>query len=827
MASASGACQSRSLRRKRGMSGGVRTTLFGALALATVAAGASAAPTRPDLALHRPYQWNRPPDYPLTTDPGDAQQLTDGVSATVTPLWKDKATVGWGPALSKFVSITIDLGDARAVDEVTYSTGAGTANVHWPHKLLLYLSDDAKTWDFAGDIVRRDVDPPPPEPASYLRHRFRAAQLASHGRFVRIVIVYRFYAFCDEIEVFGPDGSGAPRATAAVRPAGSSRTRDPERHAWRLDRDGAYIAAVQSRFPETPEAAAVKAELSALAAKLAQDPPAPPRGGRAVLPLDDDQRRLFAINGKALAARGLPKLFAWKVNRYDPIGPLDVATDAQRKDVSLRLRAMPGERRGDAVVLTNASDQKQRIHLRLTGIPADRNPAVFEVPFVETTSGDVADALVEARREPGGWSVDVDAGMNRELWISIQPVRETKPGDLPDASLLATSAGAPQLEVPIRSRISRVPLARPRLHLGGWDYTDGATAYDVVADNREQLVRFLQAHLVDVTWAHRATLPEPADFRDRGAQRSRDRFAALDGWIARWPQARARFVYLAVQDDLSGARRGTPEFEALVAGWMKDAAAYVTQKAAGALFGVLSVDEPATPQQASRIEDWAGAIRKATPRPLVYEDPVSPNPSSFKPMLDACDILSPPWMRYLALPAEERAVLAPTGSRQLWLYETKGPVRAMDPVSYHRLASWVAFRERAQGIQFWSFAEAGGGSSWNEYESSKGAGFAPEYLDRSGVTDSKHMTAIEEGLYDHERLSLLADRVAQLEARGGGSPVIAKARAFLTAGPQRVLAGLDRAADSETLWATPKDRSVADAVADEALDLLESLDAVR
>src|SRR5690349_16917077 len=107
MASTSGACQSRSLRRNCGMSGGVRTTFFGALALATVAVGASAAPTRPDLALHRPYQWNRPPDYPLTTDPGDAQQLTDGVSATVTPLWKDKATVGWGPALSKFVSITI------------------------------------------------------------------------------------------------------------------------------------------------------------------------------------------------------------------------------------------------------------------------------------------------------------------------------------------------------------------------------------------------------------------------------------------------------------------------------------------------------------------------------------------------------------------------------------------------------------------------------------------------------------------------------------------------------------------------------------------------
>ena len=65
-------------------------TAFVALALAaapTLAAGEN-------IALHRPYTWNRPPDYPLTTDPDDARQLTDGLRAKTTPLWRDTAAVG-------------------------------------------------------------------------------------------------------------------------------------------------------------------------------------------------------------------------------------------------------------------------------------------------------------------------------------------------------------------------------------------------------------------------------------------------------------------------------------------------------------------------------------------------------------------------------------------------------------------------------------------------------------------------------------------------------------------------------------------------------------
>ena len=774
-----------------------------------------------NLALHHGYQWSRPPDYPPTTDPGDDQQLTDGVYASVSPLWKDKATVGWSNAVKKFVSVTIDLGAAQPIDEVSFSTGAGIANVSWPEKLLLYLSDEGTMWRVAGDMVQLDPDKPRAEPGAYVRHRFRARQLGGHGRFVKIVIHYRLFTFCDEIEVLSPDGASPRRPAAALQAQQSLETRDPERHGWRGGRDAAYAETIGSRIPDTPAGAQLRAELAAVLSQLATNPPAPPRGGRAILPLDDTQRRLFAVNGKALAAAGMPKLVAWKVNRYDPISPIDVGTEVQRKAPSLEIRALRGERRADAVVLVNATAQKQRIHLRLASLPESVNATLFEVPFVETTTADVAAALMEPQREAGGWTVDLDAGMSRQLWFAIQPTAAAKSGLYAGGKLIAKSDIGVQLDLPIRLHVSFVIMPRPRLHLGGWDYTDSGTAYDVGPRNRDELVRFLQAHEVDVTWAHRSTLPDPADFQDRNSQRSRDRFATLDAWLSRWPSARARFVYLAVQDDLSGSRRGTPEFQQAVSSWMKDVASYVAQKsAAGAIFGVLPVDEPSTPQQAARIEDWARAIRSASPHPVIYEDPVFATPSAFAGVLDLCDINGPSWTKFVAMSPQERAALLPKGSRELWFYETKGPIRAMDPVSYGRLAAWVAFRAGAKGIGFWSFADAGGGSSWNEYEATRGGGFAPEFLAPDGVVDSKHMMAIVEGLEDHERLSLLADRIAASEK--GAAPVLGRARMLLESGPQRVLAGIDRSPDANILWDTGKDRSLPDVVANEVLDLLEA-----
>src|SRR5689334_11413434 len=80
---------------------------LGFLAAFCIAMLGAPSPRPKNLALQRPYTLSPAPNYSLTTDPGDAVQLTDGVSSGG-GFWTEKRTVGWS-RLSP-VRIVVDLG---------------------------------------------------------------------------------------------------------------------------------------------------------------------------------------------------------------------------------------------------------------------------------------------------------------------------------------------------------------------------------------------------------------------------------------------------------------------------------------------------------------------------------------------------------------------------------------------------------------------------------------------------------------------------------------------------------------------------------------------
>ena len=72
----------------------------------TVKSQTEADPPPENIALHRPYVMDPPPNYPDCADPDDSKQLTDGMNstgaesssiagATNTSIWLLKSTVGW------------------------------------------------------------------------------------------------------------------------------------------------------------------------------------------------------------------------------------------------------------------------------------------------------------------------------------------------------------------------------------------------------------------------------------------------------------------------------------------------------------------------------------------------------------------------------------------------------------------------------------------------------------------------------------------------------------------------------------------------------------
>lgn len=803
------------------------------VATAEAAREAEWKPAHPNIALNKSYTLSRTPNYGLCADPGDTAQLTDG-AYSVGYFWTQKSTVGWTAAETLPVAITIDLGQVEPIDGLSYHTAAGVAGVHWPRVIHIITSDDGKRWFRTGDLVGLDKSThEPPAPDVYAEHRYATDSLATRGRYVALLVESDYYVFCDEIEVYrGTDPMPGHPKGRQIGPPLEFFWRGP-----RLERDFDTLAERLKKAKLSPkERQQAEQELESLQAEAGTAFPPLPKDKPAILPLNRVQARMFALNGLALKGQGLPALFAWKKSRYDPLNPMELPDRANRAatNAALTITMMNNEWRSDAMVLTNATPGPIKVRLRVTGLPGGDNPpylSLRDVPFVDSGARtDIACALPEALREAKDYVITIPAGMNRQVWVMARPTN-VAPGSYQGSLVVNELSQRLALKTPFLLRVSKVRFPdRPRMHVGGWDYTNGESCYDVVPTNRDVLVEYLKEHYVDSPWGTGSVLPGagPGDFDAAGRLTKDLSFSPLDDWVKRWEGARVFLTFVNAQAEFAGAKMDNPQFAPRVASWISAIAAHVkTLGLRPEQFGLLIWDEPNSDEHARVIIGWADAIHQAGTGIRVWEDPQYWEPQSevLHESLTASDIVSPFVPLFLKLNEEKRKVYRDLASdqRKLWFYNASGPVRALDPYSYHRLQHWLCFREGAEGSCFWAFSDSGGGSSWNERASDRGVGYCPPFLSKDSVTDSKHMMALMEGVQDYEYLCLLRDRIAELEAKGVQSPALASAKELLKSAPQQVLADLDRDPDATMLWKTAKDRSLADRMCERVLRALEEL----
>lgn len=138
-------------------------------------------------------------------------------------------------------------------------------------------------------------------------------------------------------------------------------------------------------------------------------------------------------------------------------------------------------------------------------------------------------------------------------------------------------------------------------------------------------------------------------------------------------------------------------------------------------------------------------IRAAASGVRVWEDPTHQDPfAASQDMLGAIDLLCPNRQMSYQFPkySEYYTQKRPAGTA-LEFYSCAGPVRLLDPYSYHRLQAWDCWRHGAQSMYFWSFSDSAGASSWNEYAMAH-ACYTPLFLDERSVTAGKHMEAIDQ-----------------------------------------------------------------------------------
>jgi len=797
-----------------------RRVLLPALALAPAVLPARPLPAfqRPgvNIALEAPAAVHPAPNLRSCRDPFDVLQLTEGDEAREADgvFWEDIRSVGW--SFASWIRVRLDLGAPRPIMGFSFRSAAGRDEVAWPDAIHLFVSDDGERWWYHGDGLAACLaqNGPPPDDG-YAVHRFWTDRLRLHGRhLVFLVIPGGYHTVCDEIEVCrGPEALfHEPRPGRPVK--GLDRAVSAFWQKTSLDRQWTALAGQVAVLPELPRRA-VTPVLEAARVEFGDLQGSAP-GERVTVPYGEAHRRLFRAQAALWQARGLPGFSAWAIDRWHPFKVTD-PPPAPPPSAAVEVRLLDGEVRGAAFAAANAGPHDRKVTLRLRGLPGGPHPEWLTVHEVAWTparyAGVVAAALPEAEKNDHGWRIDIPLGMTRQVWFTIDS-GPLDPGRHHGTAVLCAD-GEVLAEVPLTIEVSEVAMPdEPRLLVGGWDYTDGPIR-DLTPDNLEATARFLARHGVNVPWATGKTMPfgEHDETGRMTAPPDTTRFAA---WLNRWPDAALYAVSLGAVFEVStpAQRRKTKAWIRFWTGWLAG------QGIDPARLLIKLVDETRTAGMDTRTIRLARAIKAAAPDVKVFVNPLWPEPDDIHPeVLELADILSPNRVNWIEQREAYQQVYLPEKrkpGKQLAFYSCSGAVREMDPYSYHLLQAWEAFRYGGTISQFWSFADCGGGWSWNEHLTS-GRSYTPQFLGPHGCVTSKHMEAIRESRYDFELLSLLRDAV---ETGRGDPATLDTARKLLADGPARVL---DAPGCRLTLWFTPKDRSQAEAVRREAIQLLEQL----
>lgn len=780
-----------------------------------------------NIALGKPYTLSPAPGYRYCTDDGDAAQLTDG-DYTEDYFWTQASTVGWQHA--KPVVITVDLGADQAIRGVSLRTAAGTAGVFWPVGIYVFVAGDDQRFHWIGDLVTMSAAHTSPPSEGYATHRYWTDDLKTHGRYLTFAVLSEPYTFVDEVEVYAGDiawtDSPLPGESVGDIPSYMKRLSVRTSVVRRISEDVAQMREVvaTSAMPDSLKND-LHTELSEIAAGIESIPVDLGPDFRAVLPLNDLHARVFAVQARLWDAAGHDGLTLWQSPTWDALSHLDPVPETTGAKVDVWM--MNGEYRAGAFNFSNATTEPIRASIRFDGLPGGAMPSyvtVHEVVWTDTkTLNPVAAALPEADRGADGYELTIEPGLTQQGWLTFHPT-DLEPGVYAGA-IVVEAIGHSPVRVPVTLEIFpfRFP-DQPRLHVGGWDYTDQPSMYMVTPENREPLVAHLRERFVDSPWATRAALPY-GTFDPSGAMTAPPDTAHFDAWVDRWPGAAQYCVFAAVNEHLHSIPMDTPEFNRAVKEWIAFWEEHITERGLQPeQFAMLLFDEPHAPEHDAIIVAWAEALREANASIRIWEDPTYREITEANPtMLALCDVLCPNRPIFLGSSDASRQLYLDQrdAGRTLEFYSCSGPMRLLDPYLYCRLQAWTCWQYGATASYFWAFGDDGQGSSWNEYGAERTA-YTPVFLDATSVTAGKHMEAIRESVEDYEYLAMLQEAIDGAAERGVDASIIDGAKRLLEEAPKLVCEAYE--ADAGFWWKADCDRTTADTMRKELLDMMVALE---
>lgn len=743
---------------------------WGTLLLAVLACAALGVAQPENVALGCRYTCVPEASYPLTKDEGDARQLTDGRRVTGECLWTDKAAVGWsnpgGP-----VTITVDLGSRQPISGGSLSTAAGRASVSFPFAVHILVSDDGETFHGLGELVADSARHGLPSPTGYSAHVYRTAQRLARGRYVRFVVVPSSQFFmCDEVEVYAGHGDQKDQPRGEPVPDVARLVASQKLTTIVKGRIALDLLALEQRSGDARIGEDLWDELHRMAPVDSVD-------WRRGVPYNDLHRRVFQAHAEwARESLGSPFL-VWKASPWDPLGPFDLPEE-EPEVVPVEIHAMDGEYRSGAFNLTNLTDDAVNVEVApsLDGLLIEMLEA-SEVIHVEAQDRTVvANALRPVPFTGRAWSIEVPAGVTRQVWLTAHPVSveartyncvlEVGPGE-----------AGPTQRIPVKIVVHPFQFpAEPTLAVTTWDYCYSG-GYIRHPRTWRTAIQQMREHFITVPWfgmnavVWRGHGPKPW-IDDQGNITAHILWGRLEEWIRHWPDARYYALILEWREVVPdvGLRLGNPVHEQALRRYFKSIVARFTERGVpGDRVLICPVDEPWQESKSDFQIRWSKLIKQACPEVSIFCDPTWKDPAKAPSELyGTAEVVCPNLQLYYGQGggAAGAAAFYQTLREQgkaLWTYQCSGPVKTLDPYTYFRLQAWHAFREGMTGIGYWALADMrhkpfGIAGSWNDF-SLAGTNFSITYWDALGVSDSKQLEAIREGVEDYEYLTMLRDAI--------------------------------------------------------------------
>ncbi len=783
-----------------------------------------------NVALSKTYTMDPAPNYGLTTNAGDTTDLTDGVDTYGTSvLWADTNAVGWS-GYYDHTEVVIDLGEVKAIDSVSISTAANNS-VTFPH-VQIGVSLDGTTFYKVGSLTDDYfLAGNPMLPSAYIDAVISKDGLRAKGRYVALYLqpsLENRYVFANEIEIrqgwdyyLDDDFDTSEEISTEILETDLNRSLQGINQRFIQDTVAMKAAITNSSITEGTKTSLLSSLTSLVA--TGHDTIDDVDTWQAIMPFGPRQTALFNLQASLWRSAGLSGLSVYPAGTWNPVDLItaDPGTSASALDIHV----IDGEFRAAAFNLVNASTEDITVSISLSDLPS--TPTVQKVLWTGTSVGyPSASALEDITPISEVWSVVVAPGLTQQVWLTFN-------SDSVTTGEYAGTITCNSETLPITLTV--YPITFPtstELLLGGFSYTD-TFSRDIGSGNKVDALIQMQDRFVNSPWGSSTTLTTVSI--DTGTDAATFTSTNLAAWMSDWPDAELFSIYIPVIPSGSGFPAEiasidwtTQTFRDRVGNWITAVCDYLRGEGfTASQLRIHLIDEPY--ESRAGVTDailWFNAIAAAEPDVILFSNPNYTDVEDATALLlyaavDHICLSRNHWLGYTETKKDIYRDLRDVDGKTLCFYHPVPHAKSNDPYSHYRLQAWEAREEEAVDISYWSFADARGVSSFNEYLADPYGPFCPFFMTEDSVMDGKHMEAIREGIEDFEIMKILDDTIALAITEGVSGSVLTDAQTLAADAAGTVLSG---ASIAGLKWAVDKDRTVAD---DTRIEVLEAIVALN